>query len=272
VNQELTTLRWITNLTAVAIAGCAFAFAAYAQTPGAKSNPAPKRDLTGFWTPVRVGDGIGANGAMSMRADGSHEPPYTAAGRAAFLKNKPSNGTTEVGPGEENDPGHSCDPLGFPRNDLFELRGEQFVQTPSQLMILYQYDRLWRSIWTDGRALPADPDPRWYGYSVGKWTDDYTFVAETSGIDERSWLDNSGRPHSDEIKVQEIFHRVDRDNMEISVIVDDPKFYSKPWVAIDKIQMKALPANTDMLEMMCVPSELAEYNKRHANLGNSKSK
>ena len=74
------------------------------------------------------------------------------------------------------------------------------------------------------------------------------------------------------MKVEEIFHRIDHDRMEISVKIDDPKFYTQPWVAIDKIQMKLLPPNTDMIEMMCVPSELAEYNRRHANLGSPKSK
>jgi len=263
-------MRTFARTTMVSIMGCVLAVGASAQAPAAGAKAAPKRDLTGFWTPVRVGDGIGANGPLSMRADGKHEPPYSPAGLAAFGLHKPSNGTTEVGPGEENDPGHSCDPLGFPRADLFELRAEQFIQTPLQLVILYQYDRLWRTIWTDGRELLKDPDPRWYGYSVGKWMDDYTFVVRSNGMDDRTWLDNSGRPHSDEIKVEEVFHRSNQDGLEISVTIDDPKFYTKPWVAIDKIQMKRLPPNTDMAEMMCSPSELDAYNKKHANLGNTK--
>jgi hypothetical protein len=173
-----------------------------------------------------------------------------------------------VGPGEENDPGHSCDPLGFPRADLFEMRDIRFVHLPNQTLVLHQYNRMWRTAWTDGRAIDKDADPRWYGYSVGKWADDNTFVITTSNIDDRVWLDNAGRPQSDEITVEESWHRVDHDNMELSVTINDPKFYTKPWVAIDKLKMKLLPDNSDMIEMMCVPSELNAYNLKHGNLGN----
>jgi hypothetical protein len=238
------------------------------QDAAKQAAPAPQRDLSGIWEPIR--NGIQPNGARDMPADGKHEPPYTPAGLAAFKLNKPSNGTTEVGPGEENDPGHACDPLGFPRADLFEIRATQIIQTPLQVVILYTYDKLWRSIWADGRELAKDPDPRWYGYSVGKWVDDYTFVVQTNGMDDRTWLDNSGRPHSDEIKVEEVFHRVDRDTLEMSVTIDDPKYYTKPWVAINKMSFRLLPPDFQLLEMMCSPSELAAYNKKHANLGSPK--
>ena len=79
----------------------------------------------------------------------------------------------EVNAAEENDPAHICDPQGFPRENLFELRATQFIQTPVQVVMLYTYDKIWRSIWTDGRALPTNPEPQWYGYSTGKWIDDY---------------------------------------------------------------------------------------------------
>ena len=251
--------------------------AAYAQqmamppSPKIKpGGPAPKRDLTGTWEVYSFFEGIQPNGGQNIFADGKHEPPYTPAGLAAFKQNKPSNGTTEVGPGEENDPGHACDPLGMPRADLFEMRAVQLIHTPVQLVMLYQYDRLWRSIWTDGRALPKDPDPHWYGYSTGKWVDDYTFQIQTVGMDERTWLDNAGRPHSDETTMEETLHRIDSDNLEISVTITDPKFYSKPFLAMDKLKFHKVPAKTEMLEMMCVPSEYAAYNKKHANLGITK--
>jgi hypothetical protein len=80
------------------------------------------------------------------------------------------------------------DPEGFPRDLLFELRPFQIVQTPNQVLILYMFEKRWRVIWTDGRELPKDPVARWYGYSVGKWEDDYTFVVQSVGTDERTWL------------------------------------------------------------------------------------
>jgi hypothetical protein len=234
-----------------------------------KPAPAPRRDISGIWEPVRALDGIQPNGANAMPADGKpeHELPYTPYGLDLFKRNRPSNGPTEVSPAEENDPAHSCDPQGFPRENLFELRATQFIQLPHQVVMLYTYGKIWRTIWTDGRELPKDPDPRWYGYSVGKWRDDHTFVVQTNGMDERTWLDNAGRPHSEELRVEEVYHRVDRDTMELTMTINDPKVYTRPWVALEKLRFTLRPANTDLSEMMCSPSELAEYNKRHAARG-----
>ena len=97
-------------------------------------------------------------------------------------------------------------------------------------------------------------------------------MVETNGTDARTWLDNAGRPHSEEMHVEEVYHRVNRDRMELSMTIDDPKVYSKPWLALDKLPMKLMPANTDVPEMMCSPSELAEYNRRHASKGEIRGK
>ncbi|MEQ1945537.1 MAG: hypothetical protein ABL995_00005 [Bryobacteraceae bacterium] len=226
--------------------------------------PAPKRDLTGTWLPAVGAQGQGAAG---MPADGKpeHDLPFTPKGLQVYQSHKTSNGTTPVPAAEENDPGHICDPLGFPRSHLFELRATRFIQTPLQLILLYTYDKTWRTIWSDGRALPKDPDPTWFGHSVGKWTDDYTFVVDTNGTDDRTWLDNAGRPHSEDLKVQEVYHRIDRDNMELMLTIDDPQMYTKPWIGLNKLRFRLLPPNTELLEMMCSPSEADAYNKRHAN-------
>jgi hypothetical protein len=159
----------------------------------------------------------------------------------------------------------SCDPAGFPRDLLFELRPFQVVQTGKQVLMMYQYQRVWRVIWTDGRALPKDADPSWYGHSIGKWEDDFTFVVQTVGTDERTWLDNAGDPHSGELRVEERYHRVSRDKMELTVKIDDPKAYTEPWIARDKFRLKLMPANTDIAEMICAPSEAEEYKKTMAN-------
>jgi hypothetical protein len=139
-----------------------------------KAGPAPRRDLSGIWEPPLNDSAVQGRGTKAMPADGKpeHELPYTPFGRAAFLRNKPANGPTEVPEAEVNDPVHFCDPQGFPRQNLFELRTTQILQTPLQVVILYEYGKVWRTIWTDGRALPKDAEPRWFGYSVGKWKDD----------------------------------------------------------------------------------------------------
>ena len=155
-----------------------------------------------------------------MPSDGKpeHELPFTPEGRAAFDANKPTYGFTAVPSALTNDPMPGCDPQGFPRIVLHNAHTEQFLQTSTQVVILYQFNKKWRVIWTDGRALTKDPElpgwaikdapppePRWWGYSVGRWVDDYTFVAESNGFDDRTWIDNAGRPHSTAVRVVEAY-------------------------------------------------------------------
>jgi hypothetical protein len=137
----------------------------------------------------------------------------------------------------------------------------QLLQLPLQVVVLYPRDKHWRVIWADGRELPKDPDPTWDGYSTGKWVDDTTFVVQTNGTDERTWLDNAGRPHSDALRVEERFHRVDRDHLQLSVTIDDPKMYTKPWVALDKLGFNLEPQTFDVREMFWSPTEFQGYNK-----------
>ena len=226
-----------------------------------KAVPAPRRDISGTWEP---GDpGIQQFGARNMPEDGKpeHQLPYTPLGLEALNRTKPSNGLRSVLPAETNDPVVYCDPQGFPREDLYELRTTQIIQTPVKVFLLYQFGKVWRVVWTDGREVPKDPEPRWYGYSVGKWVDDYTLVVETSGMDERTWIDRAGRPHSADLRVEERFHRVDRDHLELTLTIDDPKMYTKPWVALDKLQFTLQAPDYDVREMICSPSEFAEYNR-----------
>src|SRR5262249_5218094 len=104
----------------------------------------------------------------------------------------------------------------------------------------------------------------WYGYSVGKWVDDYTFVVETNGVDGRTWVDITGRPHSDEARVEERFHRVSKEVLEISVTLTDLKYYTKPWLALDKLKMLLAPDDFHAREMVCSPSEYQQYLKTFA--------
>src|SRR5271169_4124395 len=200
------------------------------------SGPAPVRDLSGIWEPTPgYRDGVFATGPKQFPSDGKpeHEPPFTPEGEKEWKSHKPGFGVTAVPIAENNDPFDICDPIGFPRLELFNLRAIQVWQNKSQVQIVYQNDQAWRNIWTDGRELPKEVlEPRWYGYSVGKWTDDTTLVVDTVGLDTRTWLDNVGRPHSEDLKVEETFHRVNSDLTELSVTIIDPKYYTKPWVAL----------------------------------------
>jgi hypothetical protein len=156
---------------------------------------------------------------------------------------------------------------------LHNAHTEQILETATQVILLYQFNKKWRVIWTDGRALPKDPDnpgwalkdvpppePRWWGYSVGRWVDDYTFVAESNGFDDRTWLDNAGRPHSSAMRVIETYRRVDADHIEKTLVIDDPKYYTRSWAAFDKLRMRLQSPSLEIPEQECVPSETAKYN------------
>jgi hypothetical protein len=96
---------------------------------------------------------------------------------------------------------------------------------------------------------------------VGQWVDDYTLVVQTVGMSEKTWIDNAGRPHSGELKVEERFRRVDHDHLELTVTINDPKMYTQPWLALNKFPLRLQPRGFDIREMYCSPSDIAEYNK-----------
>ncbi len=242
--------------------------------PNEKSAPAPRHDISGIWETADGPDaGIQANGAQMMPSDGKpeHEPPFTPAGRQAYLANKPSVGENMVLSAYTNDPvkggitGTGCDPVGFPRLALYNYRTQRIIQTPGSVVILYMFNKKWRVIRTDVQQLPETfEEPAWFGYAVGGWEDDYTFVAHSGGFDERTWLDAAGRPHSDQLRVEERYKRVDRDHLLVTIIIDDPKMYTKPWTALN-LRFRLQSPDFQIREMECVPSETLKYNQLFAN-------
>jgi hypothetical protein len=251
---------------------------------GKKSAPAPRRDLSGIWNAAEADGALQVSGVFEhpaleaprgQGAEGGRPDEmgimrplhYTPLGLEALKANKPSGPSVRQVPAVlANDPADSCDPLGFPYMEFWEFRTIDVVQAAKQVVILSPFYGNYRVIWTDGRELPKDPEPRWNGYSVGKWVDDYTFVVETSGLNPRSWLDHAGRPHGDALRVEERFHRVDHDNMELTVTIDDPKMYTEPWQGLNKFPLHLQRPDFDIPELLCSPSEMADYNKQIGNV------
>jgi hypothetical protein len=228
-----------------------------------KPGPAPKRDISGIWDSMTEG-GVQPNGVYEFPDDPEHagkDVPYSAAGLKARDLNKPGEGERAALINEVNDPVDFCEVQGFPRNDLYEFRTIQIVQTKYQVLILNQFNKTWRVIWTDGRELPKNPAPTWDGYAVGKWEDDYTFVATYIGMDPRTWLDNVGRPHSAALKVEERWHRVNSDALLVTVTIDDPAYYTRAWKALDEHILHKASDHHDMYQFTCSVEETNEYNK-----------
>jgi hypothetical protein len=115
------------------------------------------------------------------------------------------------------------------------------------MVILYEAVHSYRQIFTDGREHPKDPNPAWFGYSVGKWDGD-VMVVETTGFNDNVWLDNSGTPATEQLRVTEKFIRKNFGSMDIEITVDDPKAYTKPFTVTQPL---AFQADTELLEYIC---------------------
>ena len=132
----------------------------------------------------------------------------------------------------------------------------KIIQTPGVMLVLYEEFHKYRQLHADGRPLPVDPDPAWYGYSVGRW-DGETFVVDTAGFKEGSWLDNDGHPHTEALRTTERFRRINFGSMELVVTIDDPKAYSRPWTS--GTQRFVLQPDTELLEHLCENNRDSEH-------------
>ena len=210
-----------------------------------EEGPAPARDLTGVWTRVN-----GPEGSFRSGSTWTPEPPVlTEWGQERFATARDSNaGSFSLA--ETNDPVLTrCYPPGVPRI-YFHPYPFEIVYTQKEMIMLYEYDHTIRRVYMDGRENPEDPVLLWLGNSVGEWTDDTTFVVTTVGIDERTWMDRSGYQHSDQLKVTEVFRRVDNLNLEIDITLEDPIALAEPWVA-ETLYYRLAPAHWELSEISC---------------------
>jgi hypothetical protein len=152
----------------------------------------------------------------------------------------------------KDDPLSHCLPIGILELQTIPMF-RKIIQVPGLLVILNEYNASYRQIFTDGRPMPADPQPSWTGYSTAKWDRD-TLVVETSGFRDGIWLDTRGDPITDAAKVTEKFRRPNLGRLEVEFRVDDPKAYTKPWtIKLNQI----LQLDTDLLDYICLENENA---------------
>ena len=220
---------------------------ATAKSPAAAS---PKRDLSGVWQYQ------GSGGAESIAAE-KDMPPMTPWAQTRYDAERPGYGS-RAAPGG-NDPILQCDPIGFPRI-MFMPTPFEFIRAHGRVVQFFEREHEWRSIWTDGRSLPNDPDPTWYGYAIGHWEGDSTLVVESAGFNAKTWLGAAGYPHSEDMRVTERYQRVDHDTILYNITVDDPKAYAKAIVGPQRT-MKLRP-NAEIEELVCVWSEENAFTKR----------
>jgi len=223
------------------------------------------RDLSGHWD---RDSGIESfantpGGTRQNEQPGAREAPFTAAGRAAFDANHPGYGPRRAL--QRNDPMGRCEPLGLVRNLVTEIVAPhatfEIVQTPTRILQLFEYRHDWREIWLDGRALPTGDAlyPKWNGFSVGRFEGD-ELVVDSAGFDARSWLDKLGYPHSEALRVEERYRRVDADTLELVVTITDPVMYTQPWRSDAKrFLLNSAKAQRWDEQIYCIPSEETTY-------------
>src|SRR3984957_11295920 len=234
----------------------AFAFTSFAQgsnstgtaqSPAAApaSVPALSHDLSGVWMPYSVHmDGI----------DEKLRPPLTPWGQARFDASAPLVGPRAVA-GKENNPALHCEPEAVPKS-LVLPNPFEIIQIPGRMFMFFEQYHLWRTVWADGRPLPKDPDPSYLGSSVGKWEGD-TFVVDTIGRNDKPWVDSYGNPRSEQMHLTERYRRLDHDTLELQIIMDDPKAYTKPWV--NPPQRFKLEPGWEIAEFFCIVDEENSY-------------
>jgi hypothetical protein len=213
-------------------------------------------DLSGVW---------GFNGIPAFKT----APPMTEWGKQQHAKtmgDKNSAGeylNNKDTSGEGSGSQINCDPRGWPRLHVMNY-GFELIMLPDRVLQFFEQTHTWRTIWTDGRKLPADPpEPRWMGWNVGHWEGDI-FVVESNGYDERTWIDKSqpdgGWTHSDEMKVVERWRRLNYGTIETQITITDPKTYTQPWVTAPATT--SLVPGAEVGENMCVPSDFGDFNNR----------
>ena len=152
-----------------------------------------------------------------------------------------------------DDPLAHCLPHGVPRVNTNGMFPFKIIQTPTLIVILYEQLGLFRQIFLDGRRLGPDPNPSWLGYSTGRWDGD-TLVVDTSGFNDRTWLDTfKGRPASELLHVTERFRRTTFGILEVRATINDPKAFVKPWTTTP--QKMHLLLGTEILEFSCNENE-----------------
>jgi hypothetical protein len=237
----------------VVLAALAASPSTFAQTAGpgsakaqAQSSP---QDLTGIWRRSRRAPDNKRKYTIYDLAFtiSSEQPPMTLWGEAKFKANKPNVGPNAVSLAETNDPITKCFPPGVPRIYLIRAEPFEIMQAPGRVVMLFEYDHFVRNIHTDGRQHAKDPAPTWMGDAVGKWEGD-TLVVDTVGFNDKTWIDNDGHPHSEDMRVVERIRRVSHDTLTIDTTIEDPKAYTKPWGGHAIYELKP---DWELGEMMC---------------------
>ena len=219
-----------------------------------------KPDLTGVWQPAstirgsweeaNTGTGLGGTGtdpkapvAPSSADRHGEGAPYQPWAAKKVLESFNKRGI--------DDPTARCLPAGIPRLHSFGLFPVQIVQTPRQVIILYEYMNVFRVIPLNAKH-PDDAEPTYLGDSVGHWEGD-TLVVDITNFNDKTWLLGAGTFHTDALHITERFTRVDKDQINYDVVMEDPNVLTKPWPYHSTMMLRE---GTRLHESVCAENNL----------------
>jgi hypothetical protein len=203
--------------------------------PAAPTGPAPKLadgtpDLSGVW-----------RGGGGSDTDISNPRNLKAGDKVVMLPWAEALMKTRL---SKEDPEANCLPAGIPRGSPYPWR---MVQTPTHYFLLFEGNiHSYRQIFMNGKH-PEDPDPTWFGHSVGRW-EGKTLVVDTVGFNDKFWFDYKGHPHTEKLHTVERYTRTDEGHMEITVTIDDPGTYTQPFTTVGRA---TLMPGAELLEYIC---------------------
>jgi len=204
--------------------GKAKGFAVESGPPGPVPRlPDGKPDLTGIW-----------NGQRTVT---SEEPPMLPWAEKVVAQRRATLSSEDFEA--------RCLPGGPPRAAPYHT---SLVSTPNLVLMLFEGNtHMYRQFYVDGSKHPTDLKPTFYGDSRAHW-DGETLVVDTIGFNDISWIDAAGHPHSKQMHLTERFHRRDFGTLEISIVIEDPGTFTKPWTMS---RQASLETKMEMTEYVC---------------------
>ena len=206
----------------------------------------------GSWEEANSGLGVGGTGKdvnapaappSVSRVPGREPPPYQPWAAKKVLESFNKRAI--------DDPAALCMPPGVPRTGLVGLFPIQIIQTPRQVIMLYEYMNVFRVIPMDAKH-PDDAEPTYMGDSVGHFEGD-TLVVDVTRFNDKTWLGAVGSFHTEALHVTERYTRVDKDQINYEVVMEDPNVFTKPWTIRSSFMLRD---GTRVREYVCAENNL----------------
>ena len=203
-----------------------------------------KPDFSGVWRTINAPAAPRTNTTLRWLPAPGELPAFTPAYEAKYKKIQASRETGS----EETEPVARCLPPGMPYFTLAQY-GLEVVQGRDKIAFFSEWMDAYRRVFLDGRKLPKDLDPSYFGYSTGQWEGD-TLVVQTVNLRDDTVLDRYGSPHSDAMTISERIRLESPDVLEDRMVVSDPKAFTKPWEVVRRYR-RARPGNDELHENTC---------------------